>query len=163
MPDYARRSARVLLLDSAGRLLLLRFPHDPARPDEGHSWFTPGGGVEDGEEVASAAVRELAEETGLRVDPADLRHVAHSSGLVDWDWISGLIRDDYFLCRVAGHEVDTAGLTEFERARYGGHRWWTHTELAATSETVVPACLASLVGDLLAGGPPPAPVELPWE
>ena len=35
-------------------------------------WFTVGGAAQPGETLAEAAVRELAEETGLRVDPADM-------------------------------------------------------------------------------------------
>ncbi|HEY7262804.1 MAG TPA: hypothetical protein VH589_15125 [Trebonia sp.] len=75
----------------------------------------------------------------------------------------GLFRDDFFLCRVARHEVDTAGLTEFERQHYGGHRWWTQAELAATTEPVYPHGLAALVADLLAGRLPPLPIALPWQ
>jgi hypothetical protein len=59
--------------------------------------------------------------------------------------------------------VDTAGLTEFERQHYGGHRWWTQAELAATTEPVYPHGLAALVADLLAGRLPPLPIALPWQ
>ena len=161
--EFARRSARVLLLDAADRLLLVRSALVPGQPGRGCAWFTPGGGLEDGEEPARAAARELGEETGLRVTPADLHPVAYTSGRADLGWASGLFRDDFFLCRVTSHEVDTAGLTEFERRHYGGHRWWTQAELAATGETIYPAGLAALVGDLIAGRLPPAPIALPWQ
>ncbi|MGH3494480.1 MAG: NUDIX domain-containing protein, partial [Sciscionella sp.] len=58
-----RRSARVIVLTSDGRVLLLRCK-DPARPQHTF-WITPGGGVEAAEDLPGAAVRELAEETGL--------------------------------------------------------------------------------------------------
>lgn len=42
---------------------------------DGHGWATPGGYVEPGEDPAAAAVRELAEETGLVVDLGQAHHV----------------------------------------------------------------------------------------
>jgi 8-oxo-dGTP diphosphatase len=38
-------------------------------------WFLPGGGVDHGEDPATAVVREVAEETGLRVRPTGVRAV----------------------------------------------------------------------------------------
>ncbi|GAA2149458.1 NUDIX hydrolase [Kitasatospora kazusensis] len=63
MAVQRRRAARVLLLDGSDRILLLRGT-DPAVP-EVTWWITPGGGLEPGEGPREAAMRELAEETGL--------------------------------------------------------------------------------------------------
>jgi hypothetical protein len=41
MTTYARRSARVLLIDAADRLLLIRSLLIPGQPDSGDAWFTP--------------------------------------------------------------------------------------------------------------------------
>jgi 8-oxo-dGTP pyrophosphatase MutT (NUDIX family) len=153
MSEFVRRSARVLVLDSSDRLLLVQ---------SGGAWLVPGGGVEEGEELADAAVRELREETGLAVTPSELYPVAYTTGHADLGWASGLFRDDFFVHRVTSHNVDPAGLNEFEQQYYGGHHWWTQAELTATRETIYPAGLAALVADLVAGRLPATPIALPW-
>ncbi|MFB8032944.1 NUDIX domain-containing protein [Streptomyces sp. NPDC056004] len=57
--------AQVLLLDSEGRGLFQQ------RVDNG-VWELPAGACEEGGDFADAAVREVAEETGLRVERDDL-------------------------------------------------------------------------------------------
>jgi len=57
-----------LAFDAAGRLLLVRRANAPGRG----LWSVPGGRVEPGEDDAAALVREMAEETGLVVQPGEL-------------------------------------------------------------------------------------------
>ncbi|MFI6879159.1 NUDIX hydrolase [Streptomyces sp. NPDC050400] len=162
--NYCRRSARVVLLDGSGRVLLLRFHDDPERPSAGHLWLTPGGGVRDGESLAVAAARELHEETGLRVAPGALGPVvARTSGYADLGWAEGVFLDVFFHHRVPdGLRIDTSGHDVRERAHFAGHRWWTRADLAATAERVVPLGLPALLTGLAAGHTPASPVELPW-
>lgn len=49
---------RVLVRDEAGRVFLVRHSYLPG-------WYLPGGGVDAGETMAAAALRELREEGGL--------------------------------------------------------------------------------------------------
>ena len=119
MPEeqYRRRSARVLLVNGAGQLLLFRFGRDAD-----HCWIAPGGGVEEGESLSEAAARELREETGMRVTPAELGSpVAVTSGYAELGWAAGTFRDDFFFLRTDGHEVDTGALTAFEQRERHDH------------------------------------------
>lgn len=62
--------ASVAVIDARGWILLQeRDEHAPVDPNR---WGLPGGGLEGGEDYRAAAVRELAEETGLRVAPDEL-------------------------------------------------------------------------------------------
>jgi 8-oxo-dGTP pyrophosphatase MutT (NUDIX family) len=139
-----RRAARVLLVDGAGRTLLLH-GGDPARPGD-RWWITPGGGLDDGESLAEGAARELYEETGLRVDPAELGDpVWHE--FTEFSYRSRAYRQeqDFFLLRVAEWRVDTAGMDEDEQQTITEHRWWSATEIEASDEQIFPLELAGLL------------------
>jgi ADP-ribose pyrophosphatase YjhB (NUDIX family) len=60
-PLRRRRAGRVIVLDPDDRVLLFRYDDGPPN---GPHWCTPGGGLNDGEDYAAGASRELAEETG---------------------------------------------------------------------------------------------------
>lgn len=60
-------------------ILLIRRAHDPG---EG-LWAVPGGHMEADESPERAAVRELAEETGIRVDSDSLRVVSTNHAMLD--------------------------------------------------------------------------------
>jgi 8-oxo-dGTP pyrophosphatase MutT (NUDIX family) len=142
-----RNAARVLLLDPDGRVLLVQ-GGDPADPEAGTWWFTPGGGLEPGEDARTAALREAFEETGHRV--AELRGpVARRSSVFPFEGRLIEQREQFFVAHVPAFEPTTEGWTELERRALTGLRWWTLDELRATGETVYPASLADLVADAL--------------
>lgn len=146
-----RRAARVILVDRADRTLLLR-GGDPARPHL-HWWFTPGGGLDDGETPAQGAARELLEETGLRIDPADLGEpVWHQ--VTEYSYNNQRYRQeqDFYLVRVPEWQIDTAGFDVEEKLTIDAHRWWSAAELDATDETIFPEDLADLLRRLTAVG-----------
>lgn len=160
---YVRRAARVLLVDTDGRVLLLKFARRRSDRTPGSLWLTPGGGMEGDETPAEAAARELREETGVVVPPDALGPmVATTSGYARLSWATGVFRDDFFFVRTAAVVVDLGGLDARERTYVLGHRWWTLDELRATTDAVQPRGLAPLVADLVAGRIPATPVVLPW-
>ena len=145
-----RRAARVVLVDRADRTLLLR-GGDPARPGL-RWWFTPGGGLNEGETSAEGAARELYEETGLRVEPADLGDpVWHQVTQFSYDNRKYRQEQDFYLVRVPEWQIDTTGFDVEEQRTIDDHRWWTAAELDTTAETVYPENLAELLRRITAG------------
>lgn len=155
-----RRAARVLLVDAAGRVLLFH-GFDPARP--GHRyWFTPGGGLGAQESPAAGAARELAEETGLRIDPAELGEPVWSDTTefpFDGNWYRQ--EQDFFLLRVPEWQVDTVGFDDVEQRSIAGHRWWPPAELSASGERYYPPELPELLARLLPPTAETRPEEAP--
>ncbi|MEW9854019.1 (deoxy)nucleoside triphosphate pyrophosphohydrolase [Novosphingobium sp. M1R2S20] len=69
--------AAVALIDAAGQVLMQKRPAEAAH---GGLWEFPGGKLEQGESPEAAAVREIAEELGVILDPSDLQPAVFASG-----------------------------------------------------------------------------------
>lgn len=136
-----RPAARIILRDEDGRVLLFRFTPDglPA------FWCTPGGAVDPGESYATAARRELLEETGLDLECG--AEVARRQ--VDFTTIEGVpvsADERYFAVKVeVGCTIDCAGHTALEQAVMREWRWFTPAALARHDEPIFPFDLADML------------------
>lgn len=146
-----REAARVVLFDESGRLLLAR-GHDRDQP--GRSWwFTIGGGIMAGETPRRAALRELHEETGIRLVEEDLEGpVAYRSA--EFDFLAVTARQDewFFLARTraVGELVDD-GWTDLERDVIDEQRWWDLDEIEAAECEIYPRRLVDFARGWLSG------------
>jgi 8-oxo-dGTP pyrophosphatase MutT (NUDIX family) len=136
-----RVSARVLLFDDLDRVLMFR-GGDPLLAGD-RFWFTPGGGVEAGEDLVGAAQRELTEETGLELPrtafagPVWWRRSRFTFNGSDYE------QTEYFFVASmpAGAALHHEGFTEVEQSYIQGEEWWAPAALAATGDVVYPTQL----------------------
>ena len=140
-----RVAARVVLFDSSGRILLAH-GHDAHQPEH-HWWFTIGGGLEPGESPRQGAVRELREETGIRLDPEVLvGPILYRRA--EFDFLNVTARQDewFFLAHSSTTSLDFGGWTDLERDVLDGQRWWTLDDLEeeSTHTEVYPRGLTTL-------------------
>jgi 8-oxo-dGTP pyrophosphatase MutT (NUDIX family) len=146
-PVIERRAARVLVVDASNRVLMLR-GFDPAEPSRRY-WFTVGGGLEPGESVVEAAVRELFEETGLQLSVADFDAPVWND-VTEFPFDGRRYRQQqfWFLVRVPSWEVDQTGFDEIERSTIDAVSWWTPADFATATEPFYPADLPVLLRGL---------------
>ncbi len=142
-----RRAARVLLVDDEGRVLLQNCC-DPADPAQ-RWWNTTGGGLDEGETSAQAAVRELREETGLQLDEAAVGEVVHRR-LTEFSFAGTAYRqsEEYFLVRTGAFDAQPTAHSDLELVAVLGTRWWSRDELRDTREQVYPEELLEVLDRL---------------
>jgi 8-oxo-dGTP pyrophosphatase MutT (NUDIX family) len=112
---------------------------------------SPGGGIEPDEDLGLAASRELLEETGLAVSPADFGpKVAEIEFRQDWktgDFETGVahffklqVRDEFVINRSFWTPEEHRDIVDV--------RWWDVNLLKASGETVGPPGLIELLVEL---------------
>ena len=155
-PLRLRDAARAVILDTDGRILLVRFEF----PDR-HVWACPGGGLESGESHEDALRRELREEVGLEVEDVGpcIWTRTHVIPFLDGRWDGQVER--FFLVEVDPFEpVPLLGPDQLRAEFVTDLRWWSADELAASREIHAPRRLPTLVADLRTRGRPGIAIDV---
>ncbi|GGC59582.1 NUDIX domain-containing protein [Hoyosella rhizosphaerae] len=144
-----RRSARIVVLDDSGKVLLMRGT-DPQEPGSAF-WFTPGGGVEGDESLLDAAVREMREETGVEVTAKELRGPVWKRR-EDFRFNGAEMRSEefFYVYKTREFEPVTDQFTELEVSMVSEYRWCDSVDiqqLCADGEQVYPRELPSLLSE----------------
>lgn len=132
-----RQAGRAILIDRAGRVLLIKF----VLPNMTF-WATPGGGIEPGETLLQGARRELKEELGIAVALEGPVHTA--VGIFEFEGELIENTDNFFHGRWDG-EPRLIGATETESAALTQARWWTLEDVENTGEPIFPRDLAEVM------------------
>jgi 8-oxo-dGTP pyrophosphatase MutT (NUDIX family) len=147
-------------VDREGRVLLL-LGRDLFRWNS-QFWLSVGGGVEHGETLAQAAARELREEAGISVAPADLGD-PFASTVIEFTSLGVLQvtqQQAYFAVAAPGPAVDYAGQGRIERLTLVGHAWLSPEGIAEAPERLsdpdLPKLARAAVSAVLGPGDPGA-------
>ena len=137
-----RTSARVLLFDAQGSVLLIRFVVSRA---EGvfTFWATPGGTVEKDEAPEHTARRELQEELGIDVKLLGPVHEAYSA--FEHEGHRVLNKDVFFVGRFQGQKIALSGTSAGEVNAMRDFRWWSAPDLGRSTEPFFPPQLPRLM------------------
>jgi len=127
----------VLPVDAERRVLLLHGwdPHHPGEP----YWFTIGGAADPGESMRDAGVRELYEETRIRVDPAQLgKPIAQNT--IEFSWAGHRIVQEqtFYAVLVGSPEVSFEGMDTWERATTDTYGWLMAEDLGGDERPADP-------------------------
>lgn len=151
--DLEREAVRVVLIDVNSSVLLLQV-RDAQRQDLMPWWELPGGGFEPGETPTQVAVRELAEETGLQIDPEQVTPPMWFRSCTYRHRGRRVLQHEVIVVARIGSSQPTLGehrRTPTETEDIIGWRWWNLTALQVSDERFFPGTLPQHIGKVLTG------------
>lgn len=152
MPRH-RLASRIMLVSPSHRLLLFRIHYKTGALEGKSYWATPGGALKCDESFEAAAVRELHEETGIDVQSIG-RCMARKEFL--WQMSDGehvLAVEHYYVVNVGAEHCSTTRWSPQERDAVCEIKWWSESELMASTEEIMPPDLPILFGQALLMAP----------
>jgi predicted amidohydrolase len=150
-----REAVRTLVVDGAGRALLVRFADDQA----GATWWAPpGGGLDPGEDHLAAARRELREELAHDALPIGPWIGRRSHTFWSRRWMTQ--RERWLLCRTEPFGIDPGRAVSLSAENIRELRWWSAREIRSSGIVTTPRDLARLLDGIADGRLPDADTDL---
>jgi 8-oxo-dGTP pyrophosphatase MutT (NUDIX family) len=119
-PFYIRKAVRAFLFKD-NKFCLIHIDGEDKFGKRNH-YETPGGGVENGENLITALKREMSEETGFEID--NITEIGKIS--IEYKLVNRIDEENYFYCEAcAKHETH---LLEYEKSLFKELNWFTINE-----------------------------------
>lgn len=160
-----RNSIKIILLNSKDEVLLLgtddKSITNKDKSYNGKFWQMIGGKIEDGEDVKSAATRELFEETGLIPDNVEFGNIVWKGDLtLIMSGIQTLIKQQFIVAKTKATKVTLNNLTPEEKPVAKSLKWFSINEIKNSNEIIYPVGLDKYLSELLASSTPQNPITI---
>ena len=160
-----RNSVKIILLNPENKVLLIGMDNKNIKSANGEYngkfWNLIGGKIEDGEDLITAAKRELFEETGLLPQSVSFGKVVWNGELVlKMHGVKTLVKQRFIVARTSKNFVTVENLTSEEKMFERGLRWFSIYEIKNSDEVIYPVGLDEYLSDLLVNGVPSKAIEI---
>lgn len=165
MTTNIRKAVRVLLLNEKKELLLMCVENfdiaTPSGKKNQRFWCTIGGGIEVGESIEHAALREIFEETGLEKKSLDLGPIVWH-GYVDLILKGILTRLDetFIVAKTKNNHVSLHNPTPDEKQVVTKLKWFSLEDIKKSKEAIFPIILPQYLPDIIAERYPSTILEI---
>ena len=160
-----RNSIKIILLNSKKEILLISVDDksitNKDKSYNGRFWQMIGGKIEEGEDIKSAATRELFEETGLTLSDVEFGKIVWKGNLtLVMSGVETLIRQQFIVAKTNATDVTLKNLTPEEKTVVKSLRWFSIDDIKKSEEIVYPVGLDEYLVDLFKNGTPIEPVTI---
>lgn len=160
-----RNSIKIILLNTKNEILLLgtddKSITNKDKSYNGKFWQMIGGKIEEGEDIKSAATRELFEETGLKPDDIEFGNIVWKGELtLIMSGVETLIRQQFITAKTNVTDVTLKNLTPEEKPVAKSLKWFSTDDIKNSKEIIYPVGLDEYLSELLTSGVPEEPVTI---